>query len=133
MDLMELATGGDDEIARRIHDTGTGEVLDAIFTGMAERFQPDKASGVDAAIQWLIADGGDEHAYALEVRDGSCETVRGRVDNPRVTLATDAVSFAKLMAGKAPGPMLYMSGKLKIQGDLMLAQRMTSLFEPLQS
>jgi len=133
MDLMELTTGSDDEIAQRIHDAGTEGVLDAVFTGMQERFQPDKASGVDAALQWLIADGGDEHPYTVTVKDGTCETDPGRVDDPRVTLTTDVVSFAKLMAGKAPGPMLYMTGKLKIQGDLMLAQRMTSFFEHLQS
>jgi len=133
MDLMELTTGSDDEIAQRIHDAGTDGVLDAVFTGMQERFQPDKASGVDAALQWLIADDGDEHPYTVTVKDGTCETDPGRVDDPRVTLTTDVVSFAKLMAGKAPGPMLYMTGKLKIQGDLMLAQRMTSFFEPLQS
>jgi putative sterol carrier protein len=133
MDLIELATGSDDEIAQKIHDGGTDTVLDAVFAGMRERFQPDKASGVDAELQWLVADGGDEHAYTLTVKDGTCETARGRVDDPRVTFSTDVVSFAKLMAGKAPGPMLYMTGKLKIQGDLMLAQRMTSFFEPLQS
>jgi len=133
MDLMELTTGSDDEIAQRIHDAGTEGVLDAVFTGMQERFQPDKASGVDAALQWLVADGGDEHPYTVTVKDGTCETHPGRVDDPRVTLTTDVVSFAKLMAGKAPGPMLYMTGKLKIQGDLMLAQRMTNFFEPLQS
>jgi putative sterol carrier protein len=32
------------------------------------------------------------------------------------------------MAGKAVGPQLYMTGKLKINGDLLLAQRMTSFF-----
>jgi putative sterol carrier protein len=133
MDLMELTTGGDDEIAQKIHDAGTEGFLDAVVAGMQERFQPDKAIGVDAALQWLVADGGDEHPYTLTVKDGTCEAGRGRVDDPRVTLTTDVVSFAKLMAGKAPGPMLYMTGKLKIQGDLMLAQRMTSFFAPLQS
>jgi putative sterol carrier protein len=133
MDLMELTTGSDDEIAEKIHEAGTDNVLDAVFTGMQERFQPDKAGGVDAQLQWLVADGGDEHPYTLTVKDGTCETGRGRVDDPRVTLTTDVVSFAKLMAGKAPGPVLYMSGKLEIQGDLMIAQRMTSFFEPLQS
>ena len=133
MDLMELTAGSDDEIAQRIHDAGTEQVLDGVFAGMQDRFQPDKATGVDAQVQWLISDGGEEHPYVITVKDGACTTERGRADSPRVTLATDAASFAKLMAGKAPGPMLYMSGKLKIQGDLMLAQRMTSFFEPLRS
>ena len=51
-------------------------------------------------------------------------------DSPKVTLTTYVVSFGKLMAGKAQGPQLYMTGKLKIQGDLMLAQRATTFFRP---
>jgi hypothetical protein len=50
-----------------------------------------------------------------------------------VTLSTDVASYAKLMAGRVPGPALYMSGKLQIQGDLMLAQRMTTFFAPYQA
>jgi putative sterol carrier protein len=126
--LTQLTEGSDDEVAQKIHEAGTEQVLDAVFRGMQERFQPDRASGVDAQIQWLVSDDGEEHAYVLTVKDGTCAAESGRAENPRVTLGTDVVSFAKLMAGKAQGPQLYMTGKLKIQGDLMLAQRMTTFF-----
>jgi putative sterol carrier protein len=130
-ELTQLAEGSDDEIAEKIHAAGTKEVLDGVFEGMPARFQPEKASGVDAQVQWLVADGGEEHAYAVTVGNGTCTTERTRAESPRVTLSTDVVSFAKLMTGKAQGPQLYMTGKLKIQGDLMLAQRMTTFFQPL--
>ena len=127
-DLAQLTEGSDDEIAQKIDDAGAEQVLDAVFSGLQERFQPDRASGVDAQVQWLVSAGGDEHPYVITIKDGTCAAERGRAESPRVTLATDAVSFAKLMGGKAPGPQLYMTGKLKIQGDLMLAQRMTTFF-----
>jgi putative sterol carrier protein len=129
-DLTQLTEGGDEEIAQKIHAAGTEQVLDGVFRGMQERFQPDRASGVDAQIQWVVSDDGEEHPYVLTVKDGTCASERGLAESPRVTLATDVVSFAKLMAGKAPGPQLYMTGKLKIQGDLMLAQRLTTFFAP---
>ena len=129
-DLTQLTEGSDDEVAQKIHDAGTEQVLDAVFSGMQERFQPERASGVDAQVQWLVSDGGEEHAYVVTVKDGTCSAESGRAESPRVTLGTDVVSFAKLMAGKAVGPQLYMTGKLKIQGDLMLAQRMTTFFAP---
>jgi SCP-2 sterol transfer family len=50
-----------------------------------------------------------------------------------VTFATDLVSFAKLTAGRVPGPQLYMMGKLQIRGDLGLAQRATSFFRPVDA
>jgi putative sterol carrier protein len=129
-DLTQLTEGSDDEVAQKIHDAGTEQVLDGVFRGMQERFQADRASGVDAQIQWVVSDDGEEHPYVVTVKDGTCATEGGRAESPRVTLATDVVSFAKLMAGKAVGPQLYMTGKLKIQGDLMLAQRMTTFFAP---
>jgi putative sterol carrier protein len=129
--LTQLAEGSDDEVAEKIRAAGTQEVLDGVFEGMPERFQPEKASGVDAQVQWLVSDGGEEHPYAVTVGNGTCTTERTHAESPRVTLSTDLASFAKLMTGKALGPALYMGGKLKIQGDLMLAQRMSTFFEPL--
>ena len=132
-DLMQLTEGSDDEVAGRIRAAGTGEVLDAVFAGMEQRFQPERATGVDAQIQWVVSDEGEEHPYVLTVKDGTCRAEAGRAESPRVTASTDLASFAKLMAGKVPGPALYMGGKLQIQGDLMLAQRMTTFFAPLQA
>jgi putative sterol carrier protein len=129
-DLMQLTEGSDAEVAQKIREAGTGEVLGGVFAGMQERFQPERASGVDAQVQWLVSDEGEEHPYVITIEDGSCETEPGRADSPRVTLSTDLASFAKLMAGRTPGPALYMGGKLQIQGDLMLAQRMTTFFSP---
>ena len=105
-----------------------GPGLDEIFKGMQEHFQADRASGVDATVQWLITDGGEEKPYALTIKDGTFSWEQGTVDSPTVTLSTDTESFTALMTGKAQGPTLYMSGKLRIQGDLMLAQRMGSFF-----
>jgi len=129
-DLSELSEGTDDEIAGRIHAAGTDEVLGGVFAGLPGRFQADRAAGVDAQVQWVITDAGEEHPYVVSVADGACTTEAGRVEGPRVTVTTDVVSFAKMMAGKAVGPQLYMTGKLKLQGDMMLAQRMTTFFAP---
>ena len=107
---------------------GGGPGLDEIFQRMQAEFQPDKASGVDASIQWLIKDGDAEAPYAVTIKDGQCSWEHGQAESPTVTLSTDRESFTALMTGKAQGPALYMAGKLRIQGDLMLAQRMGSFF-----
>ena len=36
--------------------------------------------------------------------------------------------FLKLVTNNASGPMLFLRGRLKIDGDLMLASRLTGLF-----
>jgi acyl dehydratase/putative sterol carrier protein len=107
---------------------GAGPGLDEIFQGMQAEFQPDRASGVDATIQWLIKDGDAEVPYATTIKDGQFSWEQAQAESPTVTLSTDRDSFTALMTGKAQGPALYMAGKLRIQGDLMLAQRMGSFF-----
>jgi len=129
-DLQQLTEGSDDEIAQKIRDAGAEQVLERVFAGMQERFQPDRASGVDAQLQWLVSDAGVEHAHVVTIKDGACTVEPGRAETPKVTFTTDLASFAKLTAGKAVGPQLYMTGKLKVQGDLMLAQRATTFFRP---
>jgi len=105
-----------------------GQDLDKIFQGMQERFQPDKAAGVDAKVQWLVSDGGEEKPYTITIKDGTFAWEQGRAESPTVTLSADGESFRALMSGQAQGATLYMSGKLRIQGDLMLAQRMGQFF-----
>jgi putative sterol carrier protein len=107
---------------------GDGQGLDEIFQDMQSSFQPDRASGVDARIQWLIKDGDAEQPYAITIKDGSFAWQQGQAEDPTVTLSTDKDSFVALMTGKAQGAALYMGGKLRIQGDMMLAQRMSQFF-----
>jgi putative sterol carrier protein len=45
-----------------------------------------------------------------------------------VTLALDGVDFMRLVTGNAAGPTLFMSGKLKIEGDLMFAPQIATMF-----
>jgi acyl dehydratase/putative sterol carrier protein len=129
-EVLFLAFGGEPVAEPQTKEANVtdGAGLEEIFQGMQESFQPDKAAGVDATIQWLITDGGEEKPYAITIKDGAFSWEQGQVENPTVTLSTDSESFVALMTGKAQGPTLYMSGKLRIQGDLMLAQRMSQFF-----
>jgi putative sterol carrier protein len=124
-----VANADDEQIAEVIRATGTETVLDRIFEGMEQRFQPDRAQGVDATVQFVIADESVEHAYAVKISNGTCQIEKGRADNPKVTLTTDIVSFSKLVAGQAQGPQLFMSGKLKVSGDLMFSARIMNFFD----
>jgi putative sterol carrier protein len=128
--FAQLVGGSSDEqIADGIRAAGTERALDRIFQGFQERFLPDKARGVTADVQWVVVDGEEEHPYRLSIGDGRCTAERGRVENPRVTLTTDLVSFAKLVTGHTQGPALFMTGKMKVQGDLMFGAQLNGYFE----
>ncbi|HEX9766290.1 MAG TPA: SCP2 sterol-binding domain-containing protein [Nitriliruptorales bacterium] len=123
------ATTGDDELTQAIHAVGTEAALTRIFQGFEERFVPERAKATSARIQFVVLDDGDQHRYQVHVHDGVCETSRGEVEDPRVMLGLGLIDFVKLVTGQAQGPMLFMGGKLKIQGDLMFASRLMNLFD----
>ena len=129
-EFAQLVKGSSDEdISATVHQAGTADVLDRIFEGMEERFRPEKASDVDADIVFEIKDEGDVHSYLVGIHDGTCKAGRGTTDDPKVKLAAGLVPFIKLVTGEAQGPQLFMSGKLKVSGDLMFSTRIMTFFD----
>ncbi|HEX9313023.1 MAG TPA: SCP2 sterol-binding domain-containing protein [Actinomycetota bacterium] len=125
-----VAGASDDQIEEAIRTVGTERTLDRIFQGFEERFQPDKAQGVEADIQFVVTNQGAEHPYAVSIKDGTCTATRGSADSPKVTLTLGLVPFARMVTGQANGMQLFMTGKLKVSGDLMFAPRIMNFFEP---
>ena len=118
----------DSEIETGLRTAGVEAVLDRTFQGMAEAFVPAKAEGVEADIQWVVNDQGNEFPYWLKVTGGAASFNKGRAESPRVTLSAGLVPFMRLISGQENGVQLFMSGKLKVAGDLMFSQRVQTFF-----
>jgi putative sterol carrier protein len=110
-------------------DGGVDGVLEKVFAGMAESFSPDKAAGQQATVQYEISSPDGAHEYAMRIADGRCEVDKGRVESPRVTIRIGLADFLRLITGKANGMQLFMTGKLKVSGDLFFAQTYQSWFD----
>jgi putative sterol carrier protein len=122
----------DEQLAEAMADPqGRKLVLDEIFKRMGEHVELSQVEGVDAVVHFKITDapGGGADVYEAVIRDGKVhvndEAVEG---NPRVTLTMAPVPFLKLVTGQQSGPVMFMTGKLKLEGDVMFASRMTSFF-----
>jgi putative sterol carrier protein len=97
------------------------------FEAMPGRFRPDKASGTSAVIQYDISgDGGG--TWNAVIKDGGCSVNQGAATNPNLTLSISAQDWLDMLTGKQSGQMLFMSGKLKIKGDMGLAMKLGSMF-----
>lgn len=98
--------------------------LDQLFDRLPGALNPQAASGVNATIQFnnsaarhvVIADG------ALAVHDGSTSPY-----TVAVTMSDD--DLIALLTGDLDGMTAFMTGRLKLDGDLMFAQRIGSLFD----
>ena len=126
-----VANADDDQLAEAMSGPQREIALREIFARMAEHLDPNKAKGQDAVVLFQITgrpDGGYDQ-FQVTVRDGQCSVSEEATEEPRVTLKVEPVSFLKLITNRVSGPELFMTGKLKIEGDLMFAPQIASLFK----
>ena len=108
---------------------GIDAVLGQVFAGMAESFNPAKAAGQQATVQYEISAPDGTHEWAMRIADGRCEVEKGRAESPRVTIRMGLGDFLRLITGKANGMQLFRTGKLKVSGDLFFAQTYQTWFD----
>ena len=109
---------------------GRRMILDEIFKRMSEHAEPRQIEGIDAVVHFEItgaSDGGSD-VYEAVIRDGMVEVSNEPEEQSKVKITTAPVTFLKLVTGQQSGPVLFMTGKLKLEGDVMFASRMTSFF-----
>jgi putative sterol carrier protein len=62
------------------------------------------------------------------VADGTCTVAQGNAEPARVTLGMTLPDFLRFLTGKLDGMQAFMTGKLKLSGDMMFAQSMQAWF-----
>lgn len=133
-DFAKLVAGASDEqIAEVVNGPQRKRVLDEIFGRMAEHVEPSQLGDTEAVVHFKILDrpedqgGGYDH-HEVVFADGKCTVTDQPEKEPKVTIKVPAIEFLKLASNQASGPSLFMTGKLRLEGDLMLAARLTSFF-----
>jgi putative sterol carrier protein len=97
------------------------------FEAMPGRFRADKAAGTNATIQYDIT-GESGGTWNAVIKDGTCTVNEGPAATPNLTLQVAAQDWLDMVSGKQAGQMLFMSGKLKVKGDMGLAMKLGSMF-----
>lgn len=106
----------------------TAEAITEIFKQMPSSLNVDAAKGMSSVIQFnLSGDGGGN--YYVEIKDGAANVTEGAHASPNMTMTMSAADYVDLILGKLNGQMAFMSGKLKIAGDMGLAMKMQTLFK----
>jgi putative sterol carrier protein len=67
-------------------------------------------------------------AYAV-IHKSVCEVTEGSTDSADLVLTLSDDDLIKLLTGQLDGVTAFMTGRLKIKGDLSLAQRLGRLFD----
>ena len=91
-------------------------------------FIPEAAPDLDAVIQYELT-GEEGGEYIIAIKDGKCKVTEGKAESPVVTVTADGRDFGDVLLGRANGMQYFMTGKIRLAGDLNLAMKLTSLFK----
>jgi putative sterol carrier protein len=94
------------------------------FEGLSSRVDASKTAGMNNTYVFEIEGAG---TWTVDVRDGQVNVTEG-VGDGDCTIATSEENFEKIVNGEQNPTTAYMSGKLKIRGDMGAAMKLQKLF-----
>jgi putative sterol carrier protein len=98
-----------------------------VFDQMPSRFKKEAAQGLNAVFQFdLSGEGGGK--WQISINNEKCDIKEGAHPSPNTTISMAAQDYLDLAAGKLNPQMAFMTGKLRISGDMGLALRFQGLF-----
>jgi putative sterol carrier protein len=98
-----------------------------VFNGMRQSFQAQRAKGVHWKYQWQLS-GPKGGEWWIEVNDGKYQMGRGKIDKPDVTFVATDKNWVALSNGTLGGTWAFLTGRLKIHGNLNAARNLDEIF-----
>ena len=88
--------------------------------------KPDVAKQINSSYQFdLTGDGGG--SWVVDLTQASDHVKEGTLENPGVTITMAAEDFVGIVSGKLNPQMAFMTGKLKLKGDMSLALKLQQI------
>ncbi|HET7312865.1 SCP2 sterol-binding domain-containing protein [Salinisphaera sp.] len=87
-------------------------------------FKPEAAGDLSMTAQYLI-----RHPVYITIDNGRCTAHEGLAENPDVTLKIRDDHLIKLMTGRMRGLTAFLTGRLKVEGNYRLAQKLQQVFD----
>lgn len=102
--------------------------LQALMQQAINAFQPEKAAGIDAKIQFNIT-GNQGGNWVATIQNQKLTVDQGTTPNPNLTLGADTQDIFNVIGGKLNPMQAFMQGKVQVSGDMSLAMRLVDLFK----
>ena len=100
------------------------ETTREFFDSLESRVDPAKTAGMSNSYLFDIEGAGQ---WKVDVADGKVTVTEGGGD-AGVTISTNEDTFEKIAAGEQNPTSAYMTGKLKVKGDMGAAMKLQKLF-----
>jgi 3-hydroxyacyl-CoA dehydrogenase/3a,7a,12a-trihydroxy-5b-cholest-24-enoyl-CoA hydratase len=107
---------------------GNGTSVKSIFENMGKRIaeKPELVGKVGAVYRFDVSGEGGG-TWAVDLKNGPGGVSTGAPANADCTITMNADDFVGLMTGNLDGQQAFMSGKLKVSGNMMLATKLNML------
>ncbi len=89
------------------------------------------AGSQTAKLQQVVNTPEGEVKYYFKLEDGQAEVALGEIEGPDATISQDYETAVALSKNELTGTAAYMSGKIKVQGDLMKMMQLQGVFNTL--
>jgi putative sterol carrier protein len=103
-------------VAKFLSEEWANEVKAALATNEAVK---SAAGSMTARIQQVVNGPDGETKYWFKLEGGDLDLGLGEIENPDATITQDYDTAAALSKNELTGTAAYMSGKLRVSGDLM--------------
>ena len=103
------------------------QTVKGFFDSLAPKLNsdPDALSGLDCVYQFHIGEG----RYHVTIRGGKAQVAEGDSGSPNCTVSMEEGTLLDLLAGKINGQMAFLTGKIKVAGDMGLALKLGSIIK----
>ncbi|WEG14661.1 SCP2 sterol-binding domain-containing protein [Pullulanibacillus sp. KACC 23026] len=109
---------------RAIQDLSVDEIWNEIEKAMNE--YPEPIEGINVVYQYHLK-GEAERVYQLHLSDGRATVVRDHFSKPDCTLIMKTSHFKSLLLGQLSGAAAFMTGRLKVKGNMGLALKLDTI------
>ena len=92
----------------------------------AVKFDPSATKGKEGVYQFNIT-GDDSGVFQMIIDEEGARAIEGEEKEPEVTLTIDGDDFRNMVAGDLNPTAAFMSGKLKIKGNMGLALKLQTV------
>ncbi|KAK7868965.1 hypothetical protein R5R35_002597 [Gryllus longicercus] len=105
-----------------------------LFSVIQANLSESLVSKTNAVFLFNVKGGSEEGPWFIDLKNGSGSSGRGKPSvNPDVTLEMESKLFFEMFSGKLKPASAFMTGKLKIKGDLTKALKLEKLMGNLKS
>ncbi|XP_060596091.1 peroxisomal multifunctional enzyme type 2-like isoform X2 [Ruditapes philippinarum] len=131
---VDLYEGAGDAKPATQPSSGSNMKSDAVFEGMKQQLasRKDLVKKIKAVFGFEITQGGKTASeWTADVKNGDGDVYKGKPKSGKAdcTIVISDDDFVDLVTGKLNGQTAFMQGKMKLKGNMMLAQKLGDLFK----